>query len=252
MLSRAHIIRRTVYGSCTTLIFIYIVFGVYRYYYQGYFEFYDSTDPIKPYNKYTTIHGGLIPVSGYKILQSVANPSLQRIHDLYTYLNENKELKDYFILVPEDSYHITLTRLTNTLSIKESQLQKLEEEQELLDKNNPYIKCVGKKLLLIEKNEIRLQIELNNKYIDGYIKNLQKRWNNNFPKLITKHCTSFYIPLAYQYKDIPNQDILNRFNEALQQWYEMPIDVQLDPIEICSYSNLFAYEPILADYGEDD
>ncbi|CAF3395446.1 unnamed protein product [Rotaria sp. Silwood1] len=251
MLLRSPVIRRTVYYLFIIITITYIVYKTYDYYDEGYFNIFDSSDPIKRYNKYTYKTGDLIPVSGYKILQSVADPSSQKIHELYTHLDGYNELKDYFIFFPEEFYHITLTKLINNLSITDKQLEKLENEQDLLDKNNTQTKCIAKKLRFIDKNEIRLEVELKNDYIDGYLKHLRKRWDENFSELITEHCTSFYIPLAYQYKDIPNEYLLNRFNETLEQWHDIPFEIELNSIDICSYASLLNYDTILADVDEE-
>ncbi|CAF0833600.1 unnamed protein product [Rotaria sordida] len=240
------VIRRAIRHLFTIIVITYIIFGVY-YYYEDYININDSIDSIARYNTYIDIKGNLIPISGYKILQSVASPSLQKIHELFTYLDKYNELKDYFILVFEQFYHVTFTKLINTTTLDEKQLEILEKEQDLLDKKQSQTICIGKKLLFIEKNEIRLEIEFKHDYINDYMKSCQKRWNENFPELIIQHCTSFYITLAYQYKEIPNQEILNRTKEILEQWHDVPFEIELDSIEICSYSSLITYEPIFAE-----
>jgi hypothetical protein len=197
-----------------------------------------------PYNTYIDQNGNYLPYSGIKIVQFVTNPASQQFVELSGYLDQQSLLTAFFKLAPLKTYHVTLTNLKAKVSDNDKDLQLIKKEQAFLDKDVISTKCHGKQLLLIDKNEIRLEIELTNL---NNVTELQKRWDGKLPDLIDQHCSSFYITLAHQYRDIPDKDIMFQLETVLKERKQFPTDIELDPIEICSYDNVINYKIIVPD-----
>jgi hypothetical protein len=250
MFSRPSVYRRFIRYFCTFTIILYLFAKTYPCYYAKNHlipfcpsNFSGSAKLASPYNAYIDQKGKYLPYSGYKILQLVKKPIPSELTDLITFLTQQNGLNLYFKLIPEDAYHITLTNLKNKTLYEKNQLQILKQEQELLDKDDIAVTCSAKQLLLINNTEIRMEIEMeNNDQLEEY----QKRWNKKFPTLIIEHHTSFYLTLAYQYQNIPNKDIFDELNEGLKQW-QLVIEIPLDPIEICSYTDVITYSALVSD-----
>jgi hypothetical protein len=105
---------------------------------------------------------------------------------------------------------------------------------------------------MIHKREIRMQIELTDSNYLNTLKEYQQRWKEKFPGLIIEQYTSFYITLAHQYQDIPNKESFIQLEYRVKLWQESIANIQLDPIEICSYNNLITYTAILPDESKDN
>ena len=237
MFARAFHIRRFVFYLAAILISFYL-FNKTRRSSLGSIEF------TTPYNEYIDQNGNFLPYSGYKILQFASNFASQKNLELYHFLDQRSDFKTYFKLIPPHAYHITLTNLKNKTVYTSNDLKVLKEEQELLDKDVIPLRCSGKQLLIINKKEIRLEIELSD---SNYTKDFQKRWSDKFPELIVEHYTTFYVTIAYQYKDIPTGDTLYQLQVALKEWKSLPIEIDLDPPEICSYKDVISYTVLIPD-----
>ena len=240
-------IRRFVFYLGIYSIVIFIFLAAHHYYDGNYSHFFLSTKSVSSYNEYIDQNGNYLPYSGYKILQLVSNYVPDKLTELYNYLNRQDELKLYFALVPKARYHVTLVNLKNKILHDDKQLEILKQEQLLLDKDETSTTCTGKSLSIIDKNEIRMEIDLVDSYVQSQLKDYQKRWNEKFPELILEPYTSFYVTVAYQYKDIPDKDIFNRLDKLLKEWIQLPINLELDPLEICSYTNLINHTPVTPD-----
>ncbi len=244
-ISRLAQFRRTIFYLSIIGIILYIIgTSRNRYYDQNDSHFIlDSKRYAAPYNDYIDINGSFLPYAGYKILQFVKNPLPQDFVELNAYLDEQYELKKYFRLVPTSSYHITLTSLQDKTSYNNKELTMLKQEQELLDQDDTEITCTAQALSIVDKLEIRMEIDLQTSQIKEY----QKRWIETFPKLVVHQHTSFYITLAYQYRKIPDKQIFKQIEQVLKEWQSFPVDVPLDPIEICVYNNIANYQPVVPD-----
>jgi hypothetical protein len=247
MIPRKINIRRLAYYLCIFTISGYTFSITRRYYSEKYTNALSSIPTVPAYNKYIDQNGDFLPYHGYEILQFVVNPVSDKLMELFSYLSQQDEINQYFRFVPKSSYHITLAKIVDKSTYDKQTLDKLIEEQETLDAEDTYSLCNGKQVLLIDKKELRLEIELTSDLVIDNVKKIQKRWSEYFPKLITPQYSSFYITLAYQYKDIPNKDIYNRLETILRDWPQFPVDIELGPIEICSYSNLISYVVLLSD-----
>ena len=207
----------------------------------------DTFDTAVPYNEYIDEKAQFLSYPGYKILQHVEEPISMDFSSLVAYLGEQLDFISYFTLVHHGVHHITLTNLKNQTSISRLQLSTLKEEQELLDKKETTTSAVGKRLYMIDKREVRLEIELiNEEFLRSY-KEYQKRWDDKFGELIIDRPTSFYLTLAYQYREIPHPDIREEIMKILRLWETLPIEINLGPIEIVSYRNIMSYTPVLSD-----
>jgi hypothetical protein len=247
MIPRKMNIRRLAYYLGIFTISSYVFFITHRYYSEKYADPLSSISTVPAYNKLIDQKGDFLPHHGYEILQFVVNPVSDKFMELFSYLSQQDEMNQYFRFVPKSTYHITLAKLVDKRSYDKQTLDKLIEEQEILDSEDTYSLCNGKQVLLIDKQELRLEIELTSDLVLANVKKIQTRWSEYYPKLITPQYSSFYITLAYQYKDIPNKETYNRLEKILKDWPQFPVDIELGPIEICSYSNLISYVVLLSD-----
>jgi hypothetical protein len=237
-------------GILTILLFIFA--RLHRYYVEYYSNSLDNLEIVVPYNEYIDEKAQFLPYPGYKILQFVEDPISPDFSSLTNYLNEQFDLTAYFKIVPSGIHHIILCNLKNHSKITQHQLSILRKEQELLDQEETTTSCFGKKLYMIDKREIRLEIELTDeKFLDSY-KKYQKRWDEQFGKLIIERPTSFYLTLAYQYREIPHRDIYDELIKVLKLWETLPIEINLGPIEIASYANMISHTAVLSDVVFDE
>jgi hypothetical protein len=246
MLTRQARLRRYIGRPLIILIIIYIIARYHRYYKGN-----DFTAPSEPksgnqFNININEDGDFVPNSGYKMLQHVIGPLSEPFSSIYSHLEQQTDLKFYFKLVPKRDFYVALTNLENKMPYKETDIRILETEQKLLDQNDTFTVCTSKQLLINEKYDIRLQIDLTEDYIVK-LRDVQKRWDTKFASLIAQHYTSFHIILAYQYKDIPDREIYNQLSSRLNEWQQFPIEIELDPIEICSFTDAITYQPIVSD-----
>jgi hypothetical protein len=240
-------VRRYVYylGILTILLFIFA--QAHKYYSKDYLDTFDQLEPTVPYNEYIDVKGQYLPYPGYKILQMVLAPISSDFSALRNYLNEQIDLISYFKLVPSGAHHITLNNLKNQTALTPNQLSILKTEQELIDRDQTMMSCLGKKLTMIDKREIRLEIEITDQNFNDLFKKYQQRWNTKFPELIVERPTSFYLTLAYQYRTIPHPDIYDELIKILKLWETYPIEIYLGPIEIAFYTTVISYTPVLSD-----
>ena len=243
-ISRQSKLRRLVYYLFLFTVFLYGFARAQRYYYDHGTTFFASPKPAVPYNKYINRDGSFRSFQGYRILQHVINPLHQIFADLFDFLDQDNELKLYFKFVPMDSYHVVVADLRERSSLTDDNIQSLNDEQELLDSNLQDTTCLGKQLLIIDKEELRLEIQFPNDYLETHLNGLQKRWKEKFSPILVHQYTSFHITLAIQHRDFPTQEIFSQINRTLTQWHYWPVDIELDPIEICSYTNPVSYAPI--------
>ncbi len=239
--------RRYVYWLTIFTMFFYLFARVHRYSPKSFLNHSGLLQSPLQYSEYIDPNGNFLAYSGYKILQLIKGPIPPDLADLNTYLTQQNELKLYFQFVPIKAFHITLTSLTSAIPYRDDQVEVLKKEQDLLDTYDTETACMGKQLLIIDRNEIRLEIDITNEYFHDHLKVYQNRWNEKFPELITAHHASFYVTLAYQYRQIPSQEIFNQLDEILKRWQLFPIFLQLDPIEICSFNDLITYTAITND-----
>ncbi|UJR36422.1 hypothetical protein I4U23_029145 [Adineta vaga] len=223
-------------------------------YYEEYSKKYDMPSEIK---LYIDENGTFISHLKHEILQFVEIPLQDGFSQFVDFLDQQAELKEYFSFVPQTAYHTTLTILKEDTALKEETylseetvhkakyLDTLTNAQKLLDKAETFTLCTGKQISSLDKKEIRLEIEYQSDFMENIITEYQNKWTERFPQLIGEHRKMFYITLAYQYKTIPNEETFNRLNTTIQNWQDFTFDVYLEPIEICSYSDLLAYKPIL-------
>lgn len=246
--SRLSKIRRLVYF----LIFCIIVFIPVQYQFQykfGYSEIHSSTSESKqraaPYTKYTDQDGEWLPFHQYRILQHVVNPLAQTFQDFYAFFDSNDEWKLYFKYLPIDSYHVTLAELKNASEIDEEDLKLLRNEQDYLDSTRVDISVKGVRLVFLDQLEIRVEVEFPNDHFEQRLKPLQNRWKEKFPSLMVEVNEKFFVTLAVQYRDLPSDEMKQKIREALKQWEQWTLAIELDPIEICHHSTFADYFPVV-------
>lgn len=247
MISRQSKLRRLFYYFFLLTVFIYGFVRTRRYYYDNNSSSttsLSSLEPAVPHNKYINRDGSFLSFEGYRILQHVINPLHQTFTDLYYFLDQDNELKLYYKFIPVDSYHVVVADLRDRSSLTEENIKSLNDEQELLDDDPREATCSGKQILIVNKQELRLEIQFPDDYLETRLNGLQKRWKEKFSPILVHQYTSFYITLAIQYRDFPTQDIFNEVNRTLNDWHFWPVDIELDPVEICSYTNPVSYAPI--------
>jgi len=240
-------VRRYVYYLAILTVLLFIFAQAHKYYSKHYLNEFDRLELTVPYNQYIDEKGRYLPYPGYKILQMVQDPISSDFLSLKNYLNEQIDLISYFKLVPSGAHHITLNNLKNQTTLTPNQLLILKTEQELIDRDQTMMSCLGKKLTMIDKREIRLEIQITDENFNDLFKKCQQRWNTKFPELIVERPKSFYITLAYQYRTIPHQDIYDELIKILKLWETYPIEIYLGPIEIAFYTTVISYTPVLSD-----
>ncbi len=234
------------------LAIIFFTFGsIYHYYTQYKLSSFDFLETAEPYNEYIDGKAQYLSYSGYKILQHFEDPVSPDFSALVGYLSEQFDFVTYFTIVHYGVHHITLSNLKNRTSITRHQLSVLKEEQELLDQDHTTMTALGKRLYMINGREIRLEIELNDKGFLELYKKYKTRWDEKFGEIIIERPKSFYITLAYQYREIPHQDIHEEVIKILKLWETYPIEINFGPIEIVSYKNMMSYTPVLSDLNVD-
>ena len=244
MISRQSRLRRVVYFLFILTAFILCFARAHQYYSENGLPTFALRNTARAFNKYVDQDGLFLPSQTYKILQHVINPLHQTFVDLYYFLDQQNDLRLYFKLVPVDSYHVILADLRDRASLKDDQIKLLNREQELLDINLKETRCSGKQLFIIDRQEIRLEIQFPSDYLETYLSGVQKRWQEKIASTIVHQYTSFYITLAIQHRNFPTQNVLNQLDQALKEWKYWPVDIELDPIEICSYTSPISYAPI--------
>lgn len=248
MLLRLNRIRRVGLKTAVILIIIFVYLFIHKHTPKISERNPIPTAPAEPaplYNSFIDQSGNYVQKTKYKINQFVGHPLPKLFQDLHSYLSQQDELLLYFKLVPQDSYHVVLTDLENDTRYGDLILKLLKGEQEMIEQMDTGTKCSGKQLVIIDKQELRLEVELEPDEKKSNIEEYQRRWSQNFPLLVVQHHKSFYITLAYQYRDFPHQDVALVLDKVLRDWKELPTDIILEPIVISAYSNLVSHRHIM-------
>ncbi|CAF1421252.1 unnamed protein product [Adineta steineri] len=246
MYLRRVIIRRSIICLCFITISSVIFSATRPTQSEGYISVIVSIFTFKPKPKIVAEDGSFVTNPGYEIAQFVVVPLKEKFTELFNTLDQS-EIKDYFTMVPQSAYHITLAKLTNTAGNDQHNFQLLVREQQVLDARDTFTKVLAKDISIVNDNEIRVAVDFSSAFIDKVLKKAQKRWKNHFAHIIAKMHRSFYITIAYQYKPIPDRETLDRIETTLKSAQQFPFDVEIDPIEILASHDAVSFTPLLPD-----
>jgi hypothetical protein len=189
------------------------------------------------------IQGNYLPFPGYTIVSHALHPLPKSLTDLVNYLSSS-ELQKYYSFLPATSYHVTINPLENVL---DEHLSVLKEEQRKLKEQNTTIICTAEKLIRSRVILIEVQFKDDeNQTFANIIKNVRSHELQQ-TKILHNYVLPWHLTLAYQYKDIENEEITTKLDQIIgniPQSSTFPFNIPLDHIRICHYNDMREFTPI--------
>ena len=203
----------------------------------------NTNTSIPLYRRKIDIQGNYLPFPGYTIVSHAIHPLPKPLTDLVNYLSSS-ELQKYYSFLPPTSYHVTINPLENVLNEHKSLL---EEEQRKLNEQDTTIICTAEKLIRSKGISIEVQFKDDeNQTFQNIIKNVRSNELQQ-ANILHNYALSWHLTLAYQYKDIENNEIKTRLDQIIEnipQSSKLPFDIPLDHIRICHFNDMTKFTPI--------
>ena len=195
------------------------------------------------YRRKIDTEGNYLPFPGYTIVSHAIHPLPKPLADLVNYLSAS-ELKNYYSFLPSASYHVTINPLEN---VHNEHKALLNEAQRKLNEQDTTVICVAEKLIRSKVILIEVQFkDDDNQTFQNLIKTVRSKELQQ-ANILHNYALSWHLTLAYQYKDIENNEIQARLNEILEnlpQSSTFPFELPLDHIRICYYKDMTKFTPI--------
>ena len=243
--------RRPIYAILTLIAGLFIFYRIFESSIRDIWSSWEPSGPVPRFNAFIDQKGNYLPFIHYKILQLAAADETYDLTAMREFLEAQTELQQYFKLLPQYLYYIPLAHLKNQTKLHADQIAILVKEQNILDQDETSVNCRVKPELYIDKQEIRLPVEITD---PEYIKDLQDyrvRWNQSFGDLIVEQFSQFYITIAHQYKTIPSKSVENQLKETLKKWETYGFEIILDPIELFSLKDVVTLSALVPDIDMD-
>jgi hypothetical protein len=200
----------------------------------------NSTIPL--YRRKIDIHGNYAPFPGYTIVSHALHPLPKALADLYNFLSSS-ELRNYYSFLPITSYHVTINPVEN---VRDEHIPLLKEEQRKLKERDTTSVCTVEKLIRSKGISIEVQFkEDQNPNFENHLNNVRSPELRQV-NVLHPYAQSWHLTLAYQYKDIENDEVKNRLDQIIQNITSTlpPFTIPLDHMRICHYNDMTKFTPI--------
>ncbi len=178
---------------------------------------------------------------GFTVVASIFKQDSEKWRQFYDFINEMEDIKQGFILLPPESYHMTLYDLYSedeTSSWKPFIAEKLEQIKDLhepikdanIKPEARVAKVAATKVLVVD-----LLIKEDSKTA---ILSLAEKLT--LQRHLPKH--GFHLTLGYKYKEISaiSADTLNKIAEKLNELFE---EIKFDTAKICFFNDMKRFIP---------
>ncbi|CAF2516571.1 unnamed protein product [Rotaria sp. Silwood2] len=203
----------------------------------------NTNTAIQLYRRKIDIHGNYVHFPGYTIVSHAIHPLSKQLIDLVNYLTSS-ELTKYYSFLPITSYHVTINPLEN---VHDEHKSLLEQEQHKLKEQNTSMICTAEKFVCTKCILIEVLFKDDyNQNFETIIKNVRSN-DLQEAKILYNYKQPWHLTLAYQYKDIENNEIKTKLEQIIKnipQTLKPPFHILLDHVRICHYNDMTKFTPI--------